>query len=152
MASRTICRKRLGARWRRFWSASGPCGGKPSTRRGEKTCCAPLCRDDVRRMSDISKNGPLNIGSIIFPQMDQCDFTGPFEVLSQVPGSTFHVLWKEKAPIRDRRGFFLTPEKNFSEGPLLGVVGVSGGAWQQGPLVGGAGPSFIRNPAPEARY
>src|SRR2546426_4711602 len=103
-------------------------------------------------MSDISKDGPLNIGSIIFPQMDQYDFTGPFEVLSQVPGSTFHVLWKEKAPIRDRRGLILTPEKNFFESPLLDVLGVPGGHGQQALMGDEAGLSFICNQAAKARY
>src|SRR2546425_8279545 len=98
-------------------------------------------------MSDISKNGPLNIGSIIFPQMDQYDFTGPFEVLSQVPGSTFHVLWKEKAPIRDRRGLIFAPEKKFLEAPLLGVVGLPRGPGQQALIGGVGGLSFLCNPA-----
>ena len=103
-------------------------------------------------MSDISKDGPLNIGSIIFPQMDQYDFTGPFEVLSQVPGSTFHVLWKEKAPIRDRRGLILTPEETFSESPLLDVLVVPGGHGQQALMEDEAVLSFIRNQAANARY
>ena len=34
----------------------------------------------------------MNIGIIIFPRMDQIDFTGPFEVLSRVPGAAIHVL------------------------------------------------------------
>jgi cyclohexyl-isocyanide hydratase len=29
----------------------------------------------------------LKIGSMIFPDMDQCDFTGPFEALARVPNS-----------------------------------------------------------------
>ena len=41
----------------------------------------------------------LNIGAVIFPEMDQIDFTGPFEVLSRLPDSTFHVLGKEKRPV-----------------------------------------------------
>ena len=30
----------------------------------------------------------LTIGALIFPLMDQIDFTGPFEVLSRIPDST----------------------------------------------------------------
>jgi len=42
--------------------------------------------------------------------MDQMDFTGPFEVLSRIPGARFHVLWKDNAPLRDIAGLILTPE------------------------------------------
>jgi len=52
----------------------------------------------------------LEIGAIIFPDMDQCDFTGPFEVLSRLPDSTFHVAWKGRDPVRDCHGLILTPE------------------------------------------
>ena len=62
------------------------------------------------------KNDPrahINIGAIIFPNMDQCDFTGPFEVLSRLPDSTFHVVWKRKEPIRDSQ---YAPEPPFDSG------------------------------------
>ena len=35
---------------------------------------------------------PLEIGMLIFPQMDQIDFTGPFAVFSRIPNSVIHVL------------------------------------------------------------
>jgi cyclohexyl-isocyanide hydratase len=70
----------------------------------------------------------LHLGAILFPQMDQADFTGPFEVLSRVPDSTFHVLAKERAPIRDARGLVLIPEQTLSEAPLLDMLLVPGGA------------------------
>jgi cyclohexyl-isocyanide hydratase len=57
----------------------------------------------------------LQIGSLIFPEIDQSDLTGPFEVLSRIPGSTYHVIAKKKAPLRDACGLILTPEKAFSE-------------------------------------
>jgi len=34
----------------------------------------------------------LQIGAVLFPRMDQADFTGPFEVLCRLPNSQFHVL------------------------------------------------------------
>src|SRR3954470_24018396 len=68
----------------------------------------------------------MNIGIIIFPRMDQIDFTGPFEVLSRVPGAAIHVLWKEKTPVRDIKGL-LTPERTLAEAPPLDVLVVPGG-------------------------
>jgi cyclohexyl-isocyanide hydratase len=46
----------------------------------------------------------LTIGALIFPRMDQIDFTGPFEVLSRIPNSTIHVIAKTKNLVRDIRG------------------------------------------------
>ena len=43
----------------------------------------------------------LTIGALIFPRMDQIDFTGPFEVLSRIPDSTIHVIAKTKSQVRD---------------------------------------------------
>lgn len=34
---------------------------------------------------------PLSVGCLILAQMDQIDFTGPFEVLSCMPDTTVHV-------------------------------------------------------------
>ena len=41
---------------------------------------------------------PLQFGGLVFPGMDQMDFTGPFEVLSLIPDSRFHVLLKDLTP------------------------------------------------------
>src|SRR5215469_15299233 len=94
----------------------------------------------------------LDIGAIIFPGVDQSDFTGPFEVLSRLPDSTFHVLWKEKTPVRDVRGLILTPEKTFSETPQLDLLVVPGGHGQESLMEDEAVLSFIRQQAGNARY
>lgn len=94
----------------------------------------------------------LGIGIIIFPRMDQIDFTGPFEVLSRVPNATVHVLWKEKSPIRDIKGLILTPEETLAEAPPLDVLVVPGGPGQQALMEDEAVLSFIRDRAARARY
>jgi cyclohexyl-isocyanide hydratase len=75
--------------------------------------------------------GHLNIGAVIFPRIDQCDFTGPFAVLSRLPDSTYQVNWKEKVPVPDMGGLILTPEMTFAEAPRLDVLVVPGGPGQQ---------------------
>ena len=57
----------------------------------------------------------LDIGAIIFPEVDQADLTGPFEVLSKLPNSNFLVLAKETTPVRYIMGLFLTPNMTFAE-------------------------------------
>ena len=73
----------------------------------------------------------LQIGAIAFPKMDQTDLTGPFEVLSRIPNSTFHIIWKALVPIRDVKGLIITPEATFEDAPQLDVLVVPGGFGQQ---------------------
>jgi cyclohexyl-isocyanide hydratase len=75
----------------------------------------------------MSSTGSLIIGGLVFEEMDQADFTGPFEVLSRVPDSAFHVIGKTKAPVRDVKGLILTPALALSDAPQLDVLLVPGG-------------------------
>ncbi len=84
--------------------------------------------------------------------MDQSDFTGPFEVLSRIPDSTFHVLWKERIPVRDIRGLILTPERTFSESPPLDVLIVPGGHGQEALMQDDVVLSFVQKQAKHANY
>src|ERR1022692_2888668 len=95
---------------------------------------------------------PIEIGAIVFPRMDQMDFTGPFEVLSRIPDARFHVLWKDKAPVRDIKGLILTPEMTFAEAPQLDVLVVPGGWGQEQLMDDEAVLSFIRAQAAHATY
>jgi len=69
----------------------------------------------------------LRIGGLIFPEIDQADFTGPFEVLSRLPDSEFLVIGANLEPIRDAKGLILTPEITFDDTPTLDVLLVPGG-------------------------
>jgi cyclohexyl-isocyanide hydratase len=93
----------------------------------------------------------LHIGALIFPRMDQIDFTGPFEVLSRVPDSTFHVIGKGREPIRDIKGLILTPEMTIAEAPRLDVLMVPGGYGQEELMDDEAVLSFIREQAANAK-
>lgn len=55
----------------------------------------------------------LNVGAIVFPKMDQMDFTGPFEVLSRISNAKFHVLWEHRTPILDAHGLVITRTRLF---------------------------------------
>src|SRR6187401_1742491 len=73
-------------------------------------------------------DGSLLIGGIIFPDIDQADFTGPFEVLSRLPKSTFLVIGRDLLPVHDAKGLILTPQKSYADAPPLDVLVVPGGA------------------------
>jgi cyclohexyl-isocyanide hydratase len=94
----------------------------------------------------------LNIGGIIFPNMDQCDFTGPFEALARVPNSSFMTIWKDKNPVRDLAGMQLLADTTFDEAPQLDVLLVPGGHGQEALMNDETLLSFIRKQAAGARY
>jgi cyclohexyl-isocyanide hydratase len=93
----------------------------------------------------------LHIGAIVFPRMDQFDFTGPFEVLSRIPNSTFHIAWKDRSPVRDARGLLLTPETTLAEVPPLDVLVVPGGSGQVDLMEDAEMLAFLRKQAGHAQ-
>jgi cyclohexyl-isocyanide hydratase len=112
---------------------------------------------DYARMAVRMRNGDdlhthLAIGAITFPNMDQCDLTGPFEVLSRLPDSIFHVVGKRKEPIRDCRGLILTPEADLAECPKLDLLVVPGGYGQESLMDDEEVLSFIRVQSRSAKY
>jgi cyclohexyl-isocyanide hydratase len=94
----------------------------------------------------------LRIGSLIYRDMDQADLTGPFEVLSRVPESTFHVISRTRGPVRDVRGLVLMPDTTFDEVQQLDVLVVPGGAGQEDLMDDAVTLSFIRAQASAAQY
>ncbi len=69
----------------------------------------------------------LLIGGMIFPELDQADFTGPFEILSAIPNSKFLTIAKTLQPVHDMSGLILTAENTFEEVPQLDVLLIPGG-------------------------
>ncbi|MBV9865814.1 MAG: DJ-1/PfpI family protein [Abitibacteriaceae bacterium] len=103
-------------------------------------------------MSEILPTTHLHIGAIIFPAIDQIDFTGPFEILSRLPNSTFHVLWKDRMPLKDGKGLILTPDTTFAESSPLNLLVVPGGIGQEALMDDEVVLSFIREQAAQADY
>jgi cyclohexyl-isocyanide hydratase len=94
----------------------------------------------------------VNIGALVFPQMDQIDLTGPFEVLTRIPNSTFHLVWKELTPVRDIRGLIITPETTFAGAPPLDLLVVPGGFGQEALMDDDVVLKFIQTKAKTATY
>jgi len=94
----------------------------------------------------------LMIGALIFPNMDQCDFTGPFEALARVPNSTFVTIARDKSPVRDLMGLRILPDMSMEEAPKLDVLLVPGGHGQEALMHDEDILGFIREQASHARY
>jgi cyclohexyl-isocyanide hydratase len=73
----------------------------------------------------------LQIGSLLFERLDQIDLTGPFEVLSRIPNSTYRIYAKSRDSVLDMRGMRLTPDATLEEAPPLDVLHVPGGFGQE---------------------
>ncbi|MDR3463605.1 MAG: DJ-1/PfpI family protein [Beijerinckiaceae bacterium] len=79
----------------------------------------------------IPSNSHLQIGSLLFEGVDQIDLTGPFEVLSRIPDSTYRIYGKTAEPVRDLKGLRLTPDAALADAPPLDVLHVPGGFGQE---------------------
>ncbi|WP_458097161.1 DJ-1/PfpI family protein [Roseomonas sp. WA12] len=79
----------------------------------------------------IDPNRHLTIGSLIFDGIDQIDLTGPFEVLSRIPNSTYRLYGKTNGLIRDIKGLRITPDAAMAEAPHLDVLHIPGGFGQE---------------------
>jgi cyclohexyl-isocyanide hydratase len=71
----------------------------------------------------------LQIGSLLFEGLDQIDLTGPFEVLSRIPNSTYRLYGKTLETVRDVNG--LMPDAALADAPQLDVLHVPGGFGQE---------------------
>jgi cyclohexyl-isocyanide hydratase len=79
----------------------------------------------------IPKTVHLNIGSLLFEDLDQIDLTGPFEVLSRIPNATHRIYAKSINPVRDVMGFCIKPDATLAVAPQLDILHVPGGPGQQ---------------------
>jgi cyclohexyl-isocyanide hydratase len=93
----------------------------------------------------------LQIGSLLFEGIDQIDLTGPFEVLSRIPNSTYRIYGKTTEPVRDLKGLRLTPDAALADAPQLDVLHVPGGFGQEALMEDAEALGWIRRQAAGAR-
>jgi cyclohexyl-isocyanide hydratase len=93
----------------------------------------------------------LQIGSLLFEGVDQIDLTGPFEVMSRIPNSTYRIYGKTTEPVRDLKGLRLTPDAALADAPQLDVLHVPGGFGQEALMEDAEVLDWIRRQAAGAR-
>lgn len=71
---------------------------------------------------------PLSFGILVFPQVQQLDLTGPYEVFASARDAEVHLVWKDTAPLKAATGLVLTPTTTVAECPPLDVLCVPGGS------------------------
>ncbi len=98
------------------------------------------------------ENVTIKIGFLLFPGMTQLDLTGPYEVLSRLPGAELHLVWKDLALVRSDRGLAIVPTADFAGCPALDVICVPGGPGVNELLTDRVVLEFVREQAWGARY
>jgi cyclohexyl-isocyanide hydratase len=106
----------------------------------------------------------FNVGFVIFPDITQLDFTGPFEVLSRLgtppsisapsafAHSRTHVVAKAMQPVLSDRGLGIMPTCVFESCPQLDVICVPGGAGIVGAIADDETVDFIRRQSARAQF
>ncbi|MDB5514831.1 MAG: Cyclohexyl-isocyanide hydratase [Tardiphaga sp.] len=98
----------------------------------------------------IDPNQHLQIGSLLFEELDQIDLTGPFEVLSRIPNSTYRIYAKTLEPVRDIRGLKLFADGDLATAPQLDVLHIPGGFGQEALMEDEAVLGWVRRQAASA--
>ena len=93
----------------------------------------------------------LQIGCLLFPDLDQIDLTGPFEVLSRLPNASCRIFGMTPGTVRDVNGLRLTPDAVLAEAPALDVLLVPGGPGQQALMEDARVLAWLRRQAAGAR-
>jgi cyclohexyl-isocyanide hydratase len=95
----------------------------------------------------------MQIAALVFPDIDQMDLTGPFEVLSRLPGARFKLVWKDLGTVRDANGLILTPGTLLPHAPEApDVLLVPGGPGQLPLMDDRPVLEWLRARAAKARY
>lgn len=106
----------------------------------------------------------FNIGFVIFPNITQLDFTGPFEVLSRIAtppaldrtsefaDAKVLILAKTLAPVVSDRGLQLLPNCTFADAPPLDLICIPGGGGVIGAIADPETLEFVRRQGQQARY
>jgi cyclohexyl-isocyanide hydratase len=94
----------------------------------------------------------LQIGFLLFPQVQQLDLTGPYDVLASLPDVKVHLIWKDLMPITASTGLMLKPTVTFDDCPALDVICIPGGSGVGVLMEDDQTLDFIKAQAVNARY
>lgn len=97
-------------------------------------------------------SAPLTIGFLLFPDLLQMDFTGPYGVLAAAPDARIHLIWKNKQPILSSDRLVLSPTTTMADCPPLDVICVPGGGGVLPLLRDEETLAFLRRQAAGCRY
>ena len=92
------------------------------------------------------------IGMLIFRDMTQLDFTGPYEVFVQIPGCEIKVIATSLQPVAAKGGLRFIPDTTTGDAPQLDLIFVPGGPGVGALMQDREVLEFLRHQAEGARY
>lgn len=94
----------------------------------------------------------MEIGILVFPNAQQLDLTGPYEVFASWPQAKVRLVWKSLDPVVSSTKLRLTPDTTFESCPQLEVLCIPGGAGINALLTDEGTLAFVRRQAEGARF
>jgi cyclohexyl-isocyanide hydratase len=94
----------------------------------------------------------LRVGILVFPQVQQLDLTGPYEVFASVPEMDVKLVWKRIERIDTATHLVLMPDLAFADCPRLDVLCVPGGVGVNALMEDDEVLAFLRRQANGARF
>ena len=94
----------------------------------------------------------LEVGFLVFPNVQQLDLTGPYEVLASWPKTRVRLVAKTLDPVLSVTRLVLKPDATFETCPQLDVICVPGGSGINALLADDATLAFLRWQADGARF
>lgn len=94
----------------------------------------------------------LHFGLLLYPGLTQLDLTGPYEVLSRIPGVQVHLVARDRAPVASDLGMQIVPTTTFADAPALALVLAPGGTGQLAAMQDGATVEFLRAAGAQATW
>ena len=95
---------------------------------------------------------PFRVGFLLFPDVTQLDLTGPWEVLSGIPGAETRLVWKEAGPVAAKKGLVISADTSFADCPQLDLICVPGGPGMNALLTDDTVLDFLRQQAKGAQW
>ncbi|MBV9287448.1 MAG: DJ-1/PfpI family protein [Hyphomicrobiales bacterium] len=95
---------------------------------------------------------PVEIGLLVFPNVQQLDLTGPYDVFASWPRARVRLVWKTLEPVVSSTKLTLKPDATFATSPQLDVLCIPGGAGTNALLTDGETLAFVSRQAERARF
>ncbi len=92
------------------------------------------------------------IGMLIFEDMTQLDFTGPWEVFSRFPEREIRVISRTLRPVTAKGGLKIVPDTTLDDAPQLDLLFVPGGDGIAALMEDRTVLEFLRRQAQRAKY
>jgi cyclohexyl-isocyanide hydratase len=94
----------------------------------------------------------MQIGLLVFPNVQQLDLTGPYEVFASRPGARVRLVAKTLEPVISSTKLMLKPDASFDDCPQLDVLCVPGGVGINALMDDEAAIAFALRQAEGARF